>query len=102
MCFKACTVVRVSSSEEKAGPLPETELRFWLGVMAAFDNAEDSEHYDVCCEWGLCYSTALGVAASAVVVSMQFLFRECRCNPLSITYPMPRLGLAIGAWLVPS
>ena len=42
------TVVQVSSAETKTGPLPETELWFWLNVMAAFDNAEDldSEYYN--------------------------------------------------------
>ena len=40
------TVVQVLSFETKTGPLPETELWFWLDVMAAFDNAEDSEYYN--------------------------------------------------------
>ena len=41
------TVVQVLSFETKTGPLPETELWFWLGVMAGVDNAEDSEYYNV-------------------------------------------------------
>ena len=42
------TAVRVSSFEAKAGPRPETALWFWLGVMAAFGNAEDRDR----CSWG--------------------------------------------------
>ena len=41
------TVVEVSSFETKTGPLPEAELYFWLDMMAVFDNAEDSEYYNV-------------------------------------------------------
>ena len=43
------TVVEVSSSKTTTGPLPEEDLYFWLGVMAVFDSAEDSdsEYYNV-------------------------------------------------------
>ena len=41
------TAVEVSSLETTARRLPEADLYFWLGVMAVFDNAEDSEYYHI-------------------------------------------------------
>ena len=41
------TAVQVSSFETKTEPLPEAELWFWLDAMAAYENAEDSEYYNV-------------------------------------------------------
>ena len=40
------TVVQVSGFETKTEPLREEELWFWLGEMAAYDTAEDSEYYN--------------------------------------------------------
>ena len=39
------TVVRVPSSKAKAGALPGAGSWFGLGVMVAFDTAEDSEYH---------------------------------------------------------
>ena len=52
------TSVPVASFGANAGPLSEAGLWFWLGVMAVFDNAEDSEYYNVTLELRiLCFVT---------------------------------------------
>ena len=41
------TAVQVPSFETETEPLREEGLWLWLGEMAAYDTAEDSEYYNV-------------------------------------------------------